>query len=83
MKPDSYKQEAGDTERICTRECTTGSCSVLNPTFTKKEARRLDACRNNPQIDLLNYSFLVPSKSSWKYTQFLKNKVIWLSPNKF
>ena len=28
MKPISYKQEMGDMERICTREGSTGSCSV-------------------------------------------------------
>ena len=28
MKPISYKQETGDTERICTREGPTGSCSI-------------------------------------------------------
>ena len=28
MKPISYNQEMGDTERICTWEGPTGSCSI-------------------------------------------------------
>ena len=28
MNPISYKQEMGDTERICTRESPAGSCSI-------------------------------------------------------
>ena len=71
MKPNSHKQETGDIERICTSEGPTGSCLL---SVTKTEDRRLDACRNNSRIDLLNYSFLVHLKSSWKYTQFLKKQ---------
>ena len=42
MKPISYKQKTGDMERICTRQCPTGSCfvSILRTLLGKGEERR-------------------------------------------
>ena len=34
MKPVSYKQETGDTERICTPDSPTGSCSISGPVIS-------------------------------------------------
>ena len=42
MKPISYKREMEDTERICTWEGPTGSCSVSVSKFTKLKLLRFN-----------------------------------------
>ena len=65
MKSISYKQEIGDTNRICTQEGPTGYCSIYKP-----PSRRFSTSQRTLEVpftlpDLSTQSIYPPSRPSW------------------